>query len=123
MSYTYTTMAMEQSDKNKNLTNDQYINMLMSFCEYDEDMNGGNGDEYLWDETIADGFNTNSEYLANLSVNKFKNEEASPIEKLEHMAKFFLDEWLKRDHNYYSDMTFKLMCTNNVYALVGTITS
>lgn len=68
---------------------------LISLCESDCDMNGENGDGYLWDE--AKGYNSNAEYLASRVGNEFQT-----VEDVMNAFKNFMNEWMNRD-GYYDD--------------------
>ena len=68
---------------------------LISLCESDYDMNGENGDDYLWDE--AKGYDSNSEYLASRVGNEFQT-----VKDVISAFKNFMDEWMNRDY-YYND--------------------
>lgn len=68
---------------------------LISLCESDCDMNGENGDDYLWDE--AKGYDSNAEYLASRVGNKFQT-----VKGVINAFKNFMNEWMNRD-GYYDD--------------------
>ena len=68
---------------------------LISLCESDCDMNGENGDDYLWDE--AKGYDSNAEYLASRVGNKFQT-----VKDVINAFKNFMNEWMNRD-GYYDD--------------------
>lgn len=65
------------------------LNALRGLSEFDNDFNGENGDDYLWEE--ANGFESNMEYL----VNEVKN-----IEDDEECVNTFFEEWLNHDKYY-----------------------
>ena len=74
------------------------LDVLRSFGERDHDFNGEN--EYYWEETIANGFDSNLEYL----IDTVKN-----IADDEHCVSIFFDAWMSRDKNYYVESAVNLL--------------
>jgi hypothetical protein len=68
---------------------------LISLCDIDEDMNGNNGEEYLWDVAKTAGFESNAEYLADLVMTDEKL--ATARDKFEAFAR----EFFISNDNYY----------------------
>lgn len=66
---------------------------LMELAMCDNDFNGENGEEYLWEE--AEGFESNAEYCLAVVTNI---EEITPKEMIEK----FISLWMERD-SYYSE--------------------
>lgn len=66
---------------------------LIGLCSKDNDMNGENGPDYLWDE--AEGYGSNAEYLAD----KVIKESAGNVRT---MFETFIKTWKQRD-KYYKD--------------------
>lgn len=58
----------------------------------DEDFNGNNGEEYTWEQAIAEGFQSNQDYV----INKLKNSDKTGIDLIES----FFSEWLDSDYYY-----------------------
>jgi hypothetical protein len=73
------------------------LNALRSLSEYDNDFNGENGIDYLWEE--ANGFESNMEYLVN---------EVKDIEDDEECVNTFFEEWLNHD-KYYDEWNISVI--------------
>ena len=70
-------------------------NSLVSLADYDADMNGDNGTEYLWDEVPNDdSYNSNAEWLADKVMHE--------TDDIKSMFEFFMYQWMSKDRNYYS---------------------
>ena len=67
------------------------IETLMCLADIDNDFNGENGVEYLWED--AEGFESNATYC--LSIAEKENTPREMIEK-------FISLWMSRDY-YYQD--------------------
>ena len=67
---------------------------LANIGDNDADFNGENGIEYAWEETIANGFESNLEYL----LDKVKD-----IKDDIECINTFIDTWMEKDRNYYHD--------------------
>ena len=79
-----------------NATNPEEVRKaLVSLCNIDDDMNGNNGDEYLWEVAKEKGYENNAEYLADLVLNNPTYKTVS--EKLEAFAKEF---FVSNDYYY-----------------------
>lgn len=72
-------------------TKEGAIDCLASLINIDNDFNGENGPEYLWEE--AEGFECNADYC--LSIAEKENTPREMIEK-------FISLWMSRDY-YYQD--------------------
>lgn len=70
---------------------DAVAECLMDLAICDDDFNGNNGDEYLWEE--AEGFESNAEYC--LSVAEKESTPRAMIDK-------FISLWMGKDY-YYED--------------------
>ena len=68
-------------------------NSLISLCYGDADMNGDNGEEYLWDEAREHGYSNNSSYLADYVM--------ANNSKVASMFTDFMFIWMERDKSYY----------------------
>lgn len=71
------------------------LNALEIISDFDCDFNGDNGIDYLWDD--AEGFESNLDYLLN---------EVKDIEEDEEVVKSFIEEWMDRDSNYYTEYSY-----------------
>lgn len=68
-------------------------NFLWGLSQRDDDFNGNNGSEYLWETAQEAGFKTNYDYV--LSVASKKEGSVSIIET-------FVEEWMESDNYYLS---------------------
>ena len=72
-------------------TKEEATETLMCLADIDNDFNGENGSEYLWEE--AKGFESNAAYCLSIAV-----KEATPAE----VVRKFVSLWMEKDA-YYSD--------------------
>lgn len=75
-----------------NPSNKESIIEALSLIQ-DEDMNGGNGDEYLWEVSKKNNCETNLDYLIKL----LKESDKTSINEL---TELYLDTWLGGDSYY-----------------------
>ena len=66
----------------------------------DDDMNGNNGDEYLWECSKAKGFKTNLEFMEDLL-------KSSEYTKVEDLVCLFMNTLIDKDY-YYKDYEIKI---------------
>ena len=85
------------------LDKESIINAL-SFIS-DEDLNGNNGEEYLWEDAKASGCKTNREYLMQV----LRNSQYNTIAVLTDL---YLKTWLEHDY-YYQEYDFKYIILND----------
>lgn len=71
---------------------------LSNLSKRDDDFNGNNGEEYLWDIAKEAGFNTNFEYTLF---------EAGKQPDLAKRIENFVDIWMEKD-NYYKEYRLKI---------------
>lgn len=71
----------------------------------DEDFNGNNGKEYLWEN--AKGFKSNKEYVIDLLYRHYKNSDIKDINILHSLCTQYF-YYLFSDYNYYIDYKFKV---------------
>ena len=74
----------------------EYFNNIVN--EYDDDFNGNNGEDYLWDIAKDDGFKTNIDYCINKVMKQYEidNDIVKAIEdffKLWFESDSFFDEY------------------------------
>lgn len=81
---------------------DEVESCLLSLADCDNDFNGENGLEYLWEE--AEGFESNAEYC--MSVAKKEENIRDMIEK-------FISMWMGRDY-YYEDYDLGVLVQNHM---------
>ena len=74
-------------------TRDGAVGSLSNLIIIDNDFNGNNGSEYLWEESGLCGFESNAEYCLWMAQH-----EETPREMIEK----FISLWMGRD-NYYVD--------------------
>ena len=84
------------------------LTALASLSDFDCDFNGENGIEYAWEETVANGFESNLEYL----LDKVKDIE-NDIECVET----FVDYWMENDKNYYQDYVLEYLIEDNIFVI------
>ena len=76
----------------ENINNKNEI--LKALCDIsDEDFNGNNGNDYLWDISKNQGFKTNQEFVINLI--KQKN-----YDSYQDLINAYFNEWFIRDYYY-----------------------
>lgn len=83
------------------------IDFLISFGEIDDDFNGYNGDEHLWECAKNAKCKTNAEYIAKKVVNDVNTIAAAAKYGMAAYTAAFVKEWLSAD-SYYDDMNIKL---------------
>lgn len=66
---------------------------LRDFANIDNDFNGVNGKDFLWDKARDAGFETNVDYVIS---------EVGKIDDLEEAVKMFFDLWMQNDYYYES---------------------
>ena len=71
---------------------------LVALCSDDNDMNGENGDEFLWEEAVS--YPSNADYLAAISI--------SNNETVQGMFEYFVETWMSRD-GYYTDYNLEFL--------------
>lgn len=88
--------------------NTNLLNVLSWFG--DEDFNGNNGKDYLWEEAEKLGYESNQEYVLCHFVDK---DDLTPEEKI----KTYFENWLGND-GYYIDYSYDLHhVKDNTYTL------
>ena len=81
---------------------DEVESCLLSLADCDNDFNGENGPEYLWEE--AEGFESNAEYC--MSV-------AKKEENIRNMIEKFISMWMGRDY-YYEEYDLGVLVQNHM---------
>lgn len=74
-------------------TRDGAVGSLSNLIVIDDDFNGNNGSDYLWEEAEAEGFDSNAKYCLSIA-----EKEKTPREMIEK----FISLWMSRDY-YYAD--------------------
>ena len=77
------------------------LNALCNLSNCDNDFNGENGKEYLWEK--AQGYKSNRDYLLN---------RVSVIDNIDTMIYKYFDEWIGSD-SYYDSYEYEIITDNN----------
>lgn len=77
--------------------------------DFDLDFIVENGSDYNWDETNARDFESNLEYL----LNKIKE-----IKDDNEVVQVFIEEWMRRDSNYYNEYSYDTITDDDGNVLV-----
>lgn len=80
-------------------TKDGVAESLANLIHIDDDFNGNNGAEYLWEEAELGGFESNAEYCLWMA-----GKEETPKEMIEK----FISLWMGRDY-YYQDYNLGIL--------------
>jgi len=75
------------------------INALNDIASGDEDFNGNNGENYLWEEAKKQDFKSNMEYVGNTIKDSATQEE---------IICEYLNNWLGRD-SYYENYNWEIV--------------
>ena len=106
-----TSVWVASSIVDENITVNNLGDIFEQLSMQDNDFNGANGEEYLWEEAEEKGFETNADYLINKVLKDIDtNIDVSKVSKL---ISLFLEQWLGRD-DYYDGYDFDLDFVNNV---------
>ena len=84
-------------------TKDAFYNALRELAIIDNDFNGKNGDEYLWDEAKESGYQSNLEFLINEVIKKETNKTD------EELVQLFIGQWID-NNDYYKSRSFHVYC-------------
>ena len=102
--------------KIKNPENEKNLKTgLLKIFDFDEDMNGNNGEEYLWAISRDNGYTSNNEYLADIAISK----EPIPEEAIERFAK----EFYASNSHYYTDYELEMLRENDTLFVAFAIES
>ena len=77
------------------------LGALYNFGAGDNDFNGDNGKDYLWEK--AQGYESNRDYLLN---------RVSVIDNIDAMIYKYFDEWIGSD-SYYDSYEYEIITDNN----------
>lgn len=95
------TLSLEEVKKPGN--RDSLAEALRNLADVDNDFNGNNGEDYLWDEAHDKGFTSNLDYSLNDAFKKRKDIS---------ILISFLGLWLDED-SYYSDYDYEVLYDEN----------
>lgn len=87
------------------------IDALKRIAEYDEDFNGTNGSEYLWDISKQKGFSNNLDYVCDL-IKKEMGDKNINYNDTMRMFEIFTDYWLNKD-SYYKEYKYEVVTGDN----------
>tara|TARA_R100000995_G_C3452482_1_gene108891 strand:+ start:520 stop:903 length:384 start_codon:yes stop_codon:yes gene_type:complete len=73
------------------------------FCDLDEDMNGNNGEEYLWEDAKANGCDCNLDYITELYKEKMDDDwwEWDDESQIDDCVQHFVEFYDREGYNYY----------------------
>ncbi|QDP61128.1 MAG: hypothetical protein Unbinned3325contig1000_13 [Prokaryotic dsDNA virus sp.] len=73
------------------------------FWELDCDMNGNNGEEYLWEDAKANGFDCNLSYITKLYEDKMDDDwwEWDDHSQIDDCIQHFAEFYHREGYNYY----------------------
>ena len=83
-------------------TKEMVKDTLFEFASYDNDFNGQNGPEYLWEQASAAGFKTNRDYVWSIASEKKDNKD---------IIETFISIWMN-SACYYEDFSIEVMVIN-----------
>lgn len=94
-----------------NKTKEDVVNYLKNIAdEYDDDFNGDNGEDYLWDEAKWKGYSNNADYCINEVMEQFEKDN-----DLVKSIKNFFKLWLCSDDYYDSYKISVIENYDNLY--------
>lgn len=96
-------MMVLKTIKISDKTRDAFYNALRELATIDDDFNGKNGDEYLWDEAKESGYQSNLDFLINEIIKKETNKTD------EELVQLFIGQWIDSD-DYYKSRSFHVYC-------------
>jgi len=108
-----TTVWVADTVINDHIKKVNLINIFDQLATHDEDFNGGNGDEYLWNSAKEKGFETNSDYLTDEVLKDITDDEEIAQDKVAKLIDEYLSKWTGND-DYYSGVDFDFIIRNNV---------
>lgn len=74
-------------------------------CFQDEDFNGNNGEEYLWE--CAEGFECNQDYVLDLLEKEYKNKDIQDVFNVESLCQDYFEHFMGEDC-YYNEFTLNV---------------
>ena len=89
------------------------ISIFNQLASHDEDFNGNNGEEYLWEEAEEQGYECNADFLINKVLKDVSDDEDLDYGKVRNLIDTFLFEWTGHD-DYYGGVDFDFYDKNNV---------
>ena len=87
--------------------------IFSQLATHDEDFNGNNGEEYLWEVAKEKGFENNADYLTDKVLKGITKDEPLTCQQVQKLIDEFLSEWTQHDI-YYDGVDFDFIDKNNV---------
>ena len=98
------------------------MSIFTQLAEQDDDFNGNNGDEYLWDSAEENGFESNEDYLTDRVLKNIEPNQELSLQEVGKLIDEFLSEWTGND-NYYTGVDFDFVVANNVLFVAVSVTT
>lgn len=98
------------------------ISIFTQLAEHDDDFNGNNGEEYLWDSAKENGFESNEDYLTDKVLKGIEPNQELAQQEVGKLIDKFLSDWTGRD-NYYDGVDFDFVEKNNVLFVAVSVTT
>lgn len=99
--------------KENGITVNDLGNIFSQLSTYDNDFNGNNGEDYLWEEAEEKGFETNADYLINEVLKNYDYNTIIGKGQISKLISMFLNRWLGSDC-YYDGYDYEFDIVNNV---------
>ena len=98
----------------KGITKFDMTNIFYELSDFDDDLNGNNGDEYLWDIAENNGFETNIDFLVNRVLDGIGSDEILSVVEVHSLLEQFFDMWSTYDDIFCDECDFTFNVINNV---------
>ena len=95
------------------LTKSNISDIFYQLAVNDDDFNGNNGEQYLWDGAKNGGFESNCDYLGHLLLKDITDDKILGYSEVKELIDKFLVGWTCYD-SYYNGMDFTFEDENNV---------
>lgn len=97
----------------KGLTKSNISDIFYQLAVNDDDFNGSNGEQYLWEGAKKGGFESNCDYLGHLLLKDITDDKILGYGEVKALIDKFLVGWTCYD-SYYNGMDFTFEDENNV---------
>ena len=108
-----TTVWIADTEFDKVVKKANLVSIFNQLASHDEDFNGNNGEEYLWDNTKENGYECNADYLIHEVLKDIKEDEEITCQQVQKLINKFLFEWTYHD-DYYGGVDFDFIDKNGV---------
>lgn len=95
------------------VTKKDISDIFYKLATHDDDFNGNNGDEYLWEEAENNGFETNCDYLVHTLLKDIPEDKILEYGEVRKLLDKFFDGWTYND-SYYDGLDFDFEDENNI---------